>query len=183
MMDSFEFNKIAGAVLGVLLFVMGLGIFSSAIFHAKPPKTAGYDLPSAEVAATAPAAAPAITPVAQILASADPAKGAGLAKGACAACHNFEQGSGSKAGPALYDIVNRPIASIAGFSYSSSLEEKAKTDKVWSFEALNAFILNPKAYASNTKMAYGGLKDDGRRGDLLSYLRSLSASPAPLPAK
>lgn len=183
MMDSFEFNKIAGAVLSVLLFVMGLGIFSSAIFHAQQPKTPGYDLPSAEVAAAAAPAAPAATPVAQILASANPAKGAGLTKAACGACHNFEQGSGSKVGPTLYDIVNRPIASTASFAYSSSLQEKAKTDKVWSFEALNAFILNPKGYASNTKMAYGGLKDDGRRGDILAYLRSLAASPAPLPAK
>lgn len=183
MMDSFELNKIAGAVLGVLLFIMGLGIFSSSIFHAQPPKTPGYDLPSAEVASAAAPAAVAVVPVAQIIASADAGKGAGAAKAACGACHNFEQGSGSKAGPSLYGIVNRPIASAVGFSYSSSLMEKAKTDKEWSFEALNAFILNPKGYASNTKMAYGGEKNDGRRGDILAYLRSLSASPAPLPAK
>ena len=163
MMDSFEFNKIAGAVLSVLLFVMGLGIFSSAVFQAQQPKTPGYDLPSAEVAAAANDTLE--------LAS------------ACGACHNFEQGSGSKAGPTLYGIVNRPIASAAGFAYSSSLQEKAKTDKEWSFEALNAFILNPKGYASNTKMAYGGEKNDGRRGDILAYLRSLASSPAPLLAK
>ena len=181
MMDSFEFNKIAGAVLSVLLFVMGLGIFSSAIFHAQQPKTPGYDLPSAEVAAAAPAAV-AIVPVAQILASADPAKGAGATKAACGACHNFEQGSGSKAGPTLYGIVNRPIASAAGFAYSSSLQEKAKTDKEWSFEALNAFILNPKGYASNTKMAFGGDKNDGRRGDIIAYLRSISPKAPPVPA-
>lgn len=183
MMDSFEINKIAGAVLSVLLFVMGLGIFSNAIFHAQVPTTPGYDLPSAEVAAAAAPAAPVVVPVAQILASADPARGAGLTKAACGACHNVEQGSGSKAGPTLYDIVNRPIASTASYAYSSSLVEKAKTDKVWSFEALNAFILNPKGYASNTKMAYGGLKDDGRRGDVLAYLRSLASSPAPLPTQ
>ncbi len=33
-MDSFELNKIAGAVLGTLLFLMGLGIVSNAIYHA-----------------------------------------------------------------------------------------------------------------------------------------------------
>ena len=58
MMDSFEFNKIAGAVLGALLFLMGLGIFSNAVFHAPKPKIAGYDLPAAEAAvAAAPGAA------------------------------------------------------------------------------------------------------------------------------
>jgi cytochrome c len=183
MMDSFEFNKIAGAVLGALLFLMGLGIFSNSIFHAQKPKTPGYDLPSAEVASAAAPAAAAAVPVAEILAKADPAKGAATAKAACGACHNFEQGAAAKQGPTLYDIVNRPIASAAGFAYSTSLQEKAKTDKQWAFDALNAFITNPKGYASNTKMAYAGEKNDARRGDILAYLRSLSPSPAPLPAK
>ena len=52
-MDSFELNKIAGAVLGTLLFLMGLGIVSNAIYHAPAPKTAGYDLPADEPAAPA----------------------------------------------------------------------------------------------------------------------------------
>jgi cytochrome c len=34
-MDSFEVNKIAGALLGVLLFVMGLNIVSGALFAPK----------------------------------------------------------------------------------------------------------------------------------------------------
>ncbi len=183
MIDSFEFNKIAGAVLGTLLFLMGLGIFSSMIFNPHKPKTPGYDLPVAEAAAKSDApAAVAATPVAQILANADAAKGAATAKAACGVCHNFEDGAAVKQGPTLYNIINRPIAGVAGFSYSSSLQEKAKTDKVWSFEALNAFVVNPKGYASNTKMAYAGEKNEGRRGDIIAYLRSLSSSPAPLPA-
>lgn len=185
MMDSFEFNKIAGAVLGALLFLMGLGIFSNAIFHAPKPKTPGYDLPAGEatVAAAPGAAAAAATPVAELLAKADATKGAATTKAACGVCHNFEQGAGVKQGPTLYGIVNRAIASTPGFAYSSSLAEKAKTDKTWSFEALNAFIANPKGYANNTKMAYAGEKNEGRRGDILAYLRSLDANPAPLPAK
>jgi cytochrome c len=185
MMDSFEFNKIAGAFLGALLFLMGLGIFSNAIFHAPKPKTAGYDLPAAEeTAAAAPGAAvAAATPVADLLAKADATKGAATAKAACGVCHNFEQGAGVKQGPTLYGVVNRPIASGSGFAYSSSLAEKSKTDKQWSFEALNAFIANPKGYASNTKMAYAGEKNESRRGDILAYLRSLDANPAPLPGK
>ena len=56
-MDSFEFNKIAGAVLGTLLFMMGLGVLSESIFHHGVPKQSAYALPSAEVE-TASAAAP-----------------------------------------------------------------------------------------------------------------------------
>ena len=36
-MDSFEFNKIAGALLGTLLFAMGLGILAEAVFHTPRP--------------------------------------------------------------------------------------------------------------------------------------------------
>ncbi len=185
MIDSFEFNKIAGALLGTLLFLMGLGIFSGMIFHPHKPHTPGYDLPVAEAAAKggAPAAAVAATPVAELLAKADPAKGAATAKAACGVCHNFEEGAAVKQGPTLYNVINRPMASAAGFAYSSSLLEKAKAEKAWSFEQINAFITNPKAYASNTKMAFAGEKNENRRGDILAYLRSLSGNPAQLPAK
>ena len=46
-MDSYEFNKIAGAVLGSLLFFMGLGILSSTIFARPHMHKPGYDLPAA----------------------------------------------------------------------------------------------------------------------------------------
>ena len=77
-MDSFEFNKIAGAVLGVLLFVMGIGIVANMIFAPPKVEVAGYELPGASEApaASAGAAAPVVEPIAVRLASADPAKGA-----------------------------------------------------------------------------------------------------------
>lgn len=183
MMDSYEFNKIAGSVLGTLVFLMFLGIFSSTIYYAPKPKTAGYALPeaAAPVQAAAPAAAQ-VTPVAQLLAAADVGRGAGVAKQACGTCHAFEEGAASKLGPTLGGLLGRQIAGVAGFSYSSSLVERAKTDKVWGYENLNAFILNPKGYASNTKMAYAGEKSDTRRGDLIAYLRSISKGAPPLPA-
>lgn len=182
MMDSFELNKIAGAVLGTLLFLMGVGMFSSAIFHRSHPEKPGYDLPVAEASTGGkPEAAAAAVPVAELLAKADPAKGEALAKQACSVCHSFEEGGPVKQGPSLYGVVNRPMASVAGFSYSSSLQERAKTDQTWTFEHLNTFITNPRGYASNTKMAYPGQKNDGRRADILAYLRTLSHSPAPLP--
>jgi cytochrome c len=183
MIDSYEFNKIAGAVLGTLLFVMFLGMFSGMIYYSPKPKTSAYALP--EAAATASAAAPAATktvPVAQILASADAGRGAAAAKQACGACHAFEEGAASRIGPTLGGVIGRPIAGVPGFAYSSSLVERGKTDKVWGYEEMNAFILNPKGYASNTKMAYGGDKNDNRRGDIIMYLKSISPKAPPPPA-
>ena len=75
-MDSFEFNKMAGAVLGTLLFLMGLGIFSDALFAVPRAAKPGYDLPAAEE--TKAGAAPAVAsaePLPVLLAKADAKKG------------------------------------------------------------------------------------------------------------
>jgi cytochrome c len=177
-MDSFEINKIAGALLGSLLFVMGLGLVSDALFSQAKPAKPGYDLPAAEehAAGAAVAAAPS-EPLPVLLAKADSKKGEALTK-ACQACHSFEKGGAVKVGPPLYGIVDRPVASVAGFAYSDGLKGKGGA---WTFEALDHFITNPKGYAAGTKMAYGGEKDAGRRADIEAYLRTLSDNPAPLP--
>ena len=178
-MDSFEFNKIAGAVLGTLLFVMGVGILSDGIFHHGVPKQSAYALPEAEVAtaSTGGAATAAAEPIADRLKTADAKKGEGLMK-ACAACHAFEKGGANKVGPALYGVVERPIGGHAGFAYSDSL--KGKGGK-WDYASLDSFILAPKGFASGTKMAYGGEKDGAKRADMIAYLRSLADAPVPLP--
>ena len=150
-MDSFELNKIAGAVLGSLLFLMGLGVISDALFAAPHMAKPGYALPAAEESHGAPAAAAApevVTPLPVLLAKADPKKGEGLVK-ACAACHSDNM--------------------------------KAKGGK-WGYEQINAFIANPKGVVAGTKMSYAGEKDAAKRADIIAYLRSLSSSPAALPA-
>lgn len=179
-MDDLGFNKIAGAVLGTLLFVMGLGIVSNGIFAPNKPAKAGYELASEEPAAkggegAVPAAAD--EPLPALLAKADAAKGEGLVK-ACAACHSFEKGGANKVGPALYGVVGRDKGSIAGFAYSDGM--KAKGGK-WTYEDLNAFITNPKAFVAGTKMGYAGEKEGAKRANILAYLKSLSDAPVDFP--
>jgi cytochrome c len=177
-MDSFEFNKIAGGLLGTLLFTMALGVFSDAVFsHPKLAKP-GYDLPAAEEASLEAGGAPAaVAPLPERLAKADPKKGEASAK-ACAACHNFEKGAGAKIGPPLYGVVERQRASIPGFAYSDAMKSKPGN---WTFDELDKFIANPKADIPGTKMAYAGEKDPQKRADIVDYLNGLSDSPKPLP--
>ncbi|MGV6874396.1 c-type cytochrome [Pseudochelatococcus sp. B33] len=181
-MDSFELNKIAGAVLGTLLFVMGLGVLSSIIFNPVIPLVPGYDLPGGEeggAGAGAPAAA-AVEPISVRLASADPARGErAIAK--CRACHNFAEGAGSKVGPDLYDVVNRDIGSVGGFGYSNAMKAHAEAGDKWTYDALDHFIQSPKAFAPGTIMAFAGVPKAEERADIIAYLRTLSESPAPLP--
>ena len=51
----------------------------------------------------------------------------------------------------------------------------------WTFADLDAFLTKPKAFAKGTKMTFGGVKKPEDRAALLALLRSLSASPQPLP--
>lgn len=179
-MDSFEVNKIAGAVLGTLLLTMALGLFSGFIYAPPVPTKPGYELPAAAEETggegAAKAAAPA-EPLPVLLSHADVAKGQAFAK-ACGACHNFEKGAGPKVGPPLYGVVGRDVASVQGFAYSDAL--KAKGGK-WDYDKINAFITSPKAYAPGTKMTFAGESDPVKRADIVDYLHTLSDNPEPLP--
>jgi len=182
-MDSFELNKIAGAVLGTLTLVMGLNVLADILWEREPLEKPGYEIAVAEEPAETggPTQAEDAEPIAVRLAAADVGRGETAAK-KCVSCHSFEKGGANKVGPNLYDIVQRPIASVPGFAYSQALQAKAAEVKEWTYEALDGFLENPKGWAPGTNMAFAGLKRAGERGDVVAYLRSLSDSPKPLPA-
>lgn len=179
-MDSFEFNKIAGAILGTLLLVMGLGIVAETIFHSGEMETPGYvvDVPE-DGSATQTAAAPTEEPIAVLLASATADSGESVAK-KCAACHSFDEGGANKVGPNLWNIVNATPAARDGFKYSSALQGYG-AENVWAYENLNAFLAAPKRYLKGTSMGFVGLKKPDERADMIAYLRSLSNAPVALP--
>lgn len=180
MIDGFEFNKMAGAVLGTALLVFGLNELRGAIYHGEAPEKPGMLIEVAETGETAGGGETATAvPLPELLAKADPVKGEAQQK-ACLACHSFTKGGPNKTGPELWDVVERPIASNPNFAYSDSLKEHAN-DK-WTFENLNKFLLNPKGFAPKTKMTFAGIKRDQPRADLLAFLRTLSDAPKPLPA-
>ena len=181
-MDSFELNKILGAILGTLLFVMGVGFVAEAIYAPAHNPGPGLDLPAPDEQASTDTGTNEPVKVADLgtlLAAADPKAGEAGAK-KCASCHDFTDGGPNKAGPNLYDIVDRAIASHPGFAYSEAL--KGKASEKWTYENLNAWLTSPKAYAAGTKMTYAGDKDDADRANIIAYLASLSKSPKPFPA-
>ena len=98
----------------------------------------------------------------------------------CAACHDPSKDGPNKVGPNLWGIVGRMHGVHEGFAYSEAMA--ALKDKPWSYEALNEFLIKPSAAVPGTKMAYGGLKKDADRANLLAYLATLSDSPVPFPA-
>ncbi|MHA6298653.1 c-type cytochrome [Devosia sp. CAU 1758] len=181
-MDSFELNKIIGAVLGTLLFVMGVGFLAEAIYHPIENRGPGYALPEPEVAEGGAVVeeAPAV-PLGVLLASASVDRGASAVR-KCQSCHNFGEGEPNKQGPALYGIVGAEKAHAEGFAYSDILLQQKAEGQVWSYENLDAFLTNPRGYAPGTKMSFAGVRSPEERADILAYLQTLSSSPVPFPA-
>jgi cytochrome c len=179
-MNSFELNKVLGALLGTCLVLVAMRIASGAIFTPQPPAKPGYEIVVKQeqpLGGAAGPAAPAEEPIANVLVSASVQHGAEVAK-QCQACHNFQEGQGAKIGPDLYGVVGRPIASVPGFNYSTALKAKGGT---WDFDTLNTWLTKPSAFAPGTAMTFAGLSNEKQRADVIDYLDSLSANPVPLP--
>lgn len=181
-MDSFELNKILGALAGMFGIYLAISIVTDAMYHPghhgeehhlayaleiEGDDHGGGGEPVEEVS------------LAALMAEADPGAGERVFK-KCQSCHNIEPGGAAKTGPNLWGIVGRAVASEGGFGYSDSLKEVGGE---WDWETLSAFIHNPKDVASGTIMSFAGIKKDDQRADLLAYLNQQSDGPLPLPTE
>lgn len=175
-------NMGVGALLGTVFVLMSVSIASEGIFHSGAPEKEGFTIVAEEAGGgEAGGEAPAAVPIATLLATADAGAGETVFK-KCASCHTSEKGGPNKVGPGLWDIVNRPIASHEGFSYSAGMTTFSEGHKVvWDFDHLNFFLEAPKKHVPGTAMGFAGLKKNDERANLIAYLHTLSDNPAPLP--
>ena len=180
-MDSFELNKIIGAILLVALLVIGIGKMSNLVFKINKPEKSNYkvelDVESAETKGDEEPVQREIVDIAALLSTGDLAHGEKVFK-KCSACHSIKSGGGNKIGPALYNVVGRKVGVLDDYKYSKAL---AEYNKNWSFEELNGFLLKPKDWIKGTKMAYAGLRKEKDRASVILYLNKYSDSPLPLP--
>ena len=181
-MDSFEWNKIIGAVLGTAIFIFVVRQIAEVIYEPEVPAKPGYVV---EGVAETPASGAAATPVAEVmpdwgtvLPAADVAAGKTVSI-KCEQCHDLSKGGPNKIGPNLYGVVDRARATHPGFDYSSAM--KSKSDP-WTYDELFKYLKSPQSYVPGTKMTFAGLPREQDRINLIAYLRSNADSPAAIPA-
>lgn len=180
-MDSFEWNKIIGAVLGTAIFIFVVRVVADAIYEPERPAKPGYVVEGVAENPAGGAAAPAeeaLPDWGTVLPKADVAQGKATSS-KCEACHDTTSAKTIKIGPPLYGVVDRARASIAGFSYSGPMKAKGGT---WTYDELFKFLKSPGAYVTGTKMSFAGLSRAEDQINLIAFLRSNSDSPAAIPA-
>lgn len=180
-MDSFELNKLIGAFLGAIFVMFSVSLVADALFSTHAPEQPGYVIEAAEDDGAGAAPQEEGPSVMALLADADASAGE-TAFRRCVACHTPEEGGANRIGPNLWDIVNRPIASKEGFSYSNAMREFSEGgQQVWDWEHLSGFLRSPRNYVPGTSMAFAGISNPQEEANLIAYLGTLSNDPAPLP--
>jgi cytochrome c len=181
-MDSFEWNKIAGAVLGTAIFIFVVRQVAEVIYEPEVPAKPGYIVEGVvETSASGTAAAPVAEVMPDwgtVLPTADAAAGKTVSV-KCEQCHDLSKGGPNKIGPNLYEVVDRPRATHPGFDYSGAM--KSKSDP-WTYDELFKYLKSPQSYVPGTKMTFAGLPREQDRINLIAYLRSNADTPAPIPA-
>ena len=103
----------------------------------------------------------------------------------CKACHSIiapdgtEIQRGGRAGPNLYGVIGRPVASDPDFGYGESLLALGATGAVWDAASIATYVADPTAYlqaalgdgGAKSKMSFK-LGDGG--ADVAAYLASVA---------
>lgn len=111
----------------------------------------------------------------------DAARGEELFKRQCSACHQIGEGAVNRVGPRLNGLFGRRAGALEDFTYSKSMARKGADGLTWTLETLDAYVHNPKALISGTRMNYRGMADPEARRALLAFIREWSDKPRDIP--
>ena len=193
-MSNLNMNKAAAAILVAGLIGMSTGKVTEFLYLGGPVEPGqhseekrGYtvegadtvDAAGGETAAAAPAGPGDLS---ALYATADVKAGEDLVNKKCTVCHDATKGGANKVGPHLWGVVNRPIAGVGDFNYSSGMKDHATKSKTWSVDNLNEFLWGPQKIVPGTMMSFAGISKDQDRANVIAYIATqMTDSPAKLP--
>ncbi|QNT78747.1 c-type cytochrome [Entomobacter blattae] len=169
-MNFLDWNKTAIAFVLSFATLGGCWYVGQTLVAAKPPPTPAIPLNKESEPDKAKGDS-----LKALITQANAQNGQHMAQMLCSVCHTFTKDAANTLGPNLYNIVNRPIASSNGYSYTPALHAKQKES--WTLENLWEWLTAPQKFAQGTKMAFPGISDKQQLADMLAYLQTLSDSP------
>lgn len=110
----------------------------------------------------------------------DPEKGAAVFQ-QCKSCHEIGEGAANRVGPQLNSLFGRTAGTVEDVKYSKNMIRMGNDGLVWTAKTLDAYIENPRALVSKTRMSFRGIKDAEDRANLIAYLRVYSDNPSNIP--
>ena len=99
----------------------------------------------------------------------------------CSGCHEIGPDAKDRVGPHLNGVFGRPAAAHQDYRYSPAMKRAGASGLIWTAETLDAYIENPRALVSKTRMSFRGLADPQDRANLLAFLRVYSDNPRDIP--
>ena len=121
----------------------------------EPAKKTTVETPAAGIAAGEATPIPAATPPAAFF--------------QCRSCHSVEPGKNG-IGPTLAGIWGDKAGVVPGFEFSEAMKNSGLT---WNQANLDRYLTDPRGVVPGTKMAFGGVKDAGKRQEIINYLKTL----------
>ena len=178
-LDSFEFNKIAAAVIAGLLLYVTVDIVAESLFHVEELEKSAYVVEGLEAteATTVEVVVDEGPSLSELMVTASADRGARVFR-RCQACHTDASGAAHKVGPNLWGIMGAGRGAIADFGYSAALQSVGGD---WSFENMDAYLASPAKAIPGNKMSFAGLRKENERADVMAYMNSKSDTPIPLP--
>ncbi|MEJ2625299.1 MAG: hypothetical protein P8Z80_12360, partial [Pseudolabrys sp.] len=88
------------------------------------------------------------------------------------ACHTLKPGEIQKAGPTLWHVMGRRIATLKGYNFSPALK---KLDIVWSKKTISKlFEIGPVHYTPGTKMPEQTIGSEKDRQALVDFIAKVT---------
>ncbi|MDV7339225.1 cytochrome c family protein [Terasakiella sp. A23] len=89
----------------------------------------------------------------------------------CLQCHTLERNADHGAGPNLWGVMHRDVATAKDYDYSPAFK---KLSGKWTATRLDDYLEKPTEHAKGTNMTFVGIKKPSQRANLIAYINQNS---------